>query len=349
MKKLTLSLSILMSLCGAASVAASQAIPYKDITLQATGSGPEDLVAMAESSNAKGMMLSFIVASAPGVCEASWGASYSVDSGWAAKEISALVEGGYEVGISFGGAANTYLAQACGDPVSLSEEYLNVIETYNIERIDFDIENGAESDPVVLARMMEAISIVQSKLPNMKVEFTLAAAPDLIRGFDTVIKAVKENSVSFTHINPMTMSFGQYYHDTFCSDKPDNMGCTAYLSTLSVDFLKNKLSVEYPDKTEAELYKMTSMIPMNGLNDLTIDYITLDDMEALVNWANGGDSSNGNHAINTMSFWSLNRDKSCEDTWVSPTCSSVNTETGLPFQAYDWEYTDKLNGFISQR
>src|SRR5258708_1577539 len=58
------------------------------------------------------------------------------------SQISALQQAGGDVIISFGGASGGELAQTCTDVSSLEAAYANVVNTYHVTRLDFDIEGG---------------------------------------------------------------------------------------------------------------------------------------------------------------------------------------------------------------
>ena len=66
--------------------------------------------------------------------------------------ISKFQSGGGKFVVSFGGAVNNELAWVCTDPAALLSAYTKVVDRYNVDRIDFDIEGSDVSDPSANAR-----------------------------------------------------------------------------------------------------------------------------------------------------------------------------------------------------
>ena len=310
--------------------------PYKDTSINAdwANGGMESLVDLANQSGNKHFTLAFVLGSewTPDVCEALWGGQpdMKVSQQWGKKQIDDLRAAGGDVIISFGGANGRYLSQACGTEDLLYAEYKKVIDTYQVYHLDFDVEMGRENDAAAMARMVGALTRLQADYPQLKVSFTLAAAPDIIRGFDEVVVPAAKAGINIDSVNPMTMSFGQWYHDTYVDD-------TAELAILTVEFLKDKMAELYPELDEQALYQKLGMIPMQGLNDLTVDSISLQQAERLATWSKEKN-------LKYLSFWSINRDHSCSDAWASATCSSA--KDGVPFQSESWQYSEAFLKFI---
>ena len=83
---------------------------------------------------------------------------------------------------SFGGAANTELAAACGDVASLQAAYQQVIDDYALTHVDFDIEGAWVAHAPSIARRSAAIAGLQTIVferegDNRVAHFDLAADP----------------------------------------------------------------------------------------------------------------------------------------------------------------------------
>ncbi|MBW3698315.1 hypothetical protein EK599_21815 [Vibrio sp. T187] len=310
--------------------------PYKDTSINAdwANGGMESLVDLADQSGNKMFTLAFILGNVgePDVCKALWGgeSEMPVSEQWGKKQIDELRAAGGDIIISFGGANGQYLSQACATEDLLYSEYKKVIDTYQAYHLDFDVEMGRENDAEAMARMIGALVRLQSEYPQLKVSFTLAAAPDIIRGFNEVIVPAVEAGLEIDSVNPMTMSFGPWYHDNYIDD-------TAELSILTVEYLKGLMAPLYPELSDEELYQKLGMIPMQGLNDQTVDSISLKQAERLATWSKEKN-------LKYLSFWSINRDHSCTDEWASPICSSA--KNGVPFQSESWEFSKEFLKFL---
>ena len=317
--------------------------PYKDVSINAgwANGTMEDLVTLSEQSGNKFFTLAFILASEhnPNECKALWGgeSSMSIENSWGKDKIDALRATGGDVIFSFGGALGRYLSQACATEDLLFAEYKKVVDNYDVKYLDFDVEMGREEDDVAMAKMAAALKRLQDTYPDVKISFTLAGAPDLIRGFDNVVKRSVEAGVEVSSVNPMTMSFGQWYHDNYTPNPNDpsvSDNVTAELSINTIEYMIDTHLVPlYPQIAREDLYQKAGMIPMQGLNDLTVDYITLNGAKRIANWAKEKD-------LHFLSFWSINRDHSCLDAAASPICSSA--KDGKAYQDTSWQFSNEF-------
>lgn len=78
-----------------------------------------------------------------------------------------------------------------------------------------------------------------------------------------------------------------------------------------------------PNLGAEEIYARTGMILMNGRTDQSSELFTQQVFEEMVQYASG-------HGLARVSFWALNRDRSCptdrQTGWVASFCSSVKQE-----------------------
>ena len=80
--------------------------------------------------------------------------------------------------ISFGGESGGEIAQRCTSVPSLIAAYANVVNTYGVDRLDFDIEGGTLGDTAANNRRNQALAALQAQNPAVQVDYTLAVAPD---------------------------------------------------------------------------------------------------------------------------------------------------------------------------
>jgi hypothetical protein len=93
------------------------------------------------------------------------------------SQVSALQAAGGNVIISFGGEPDGELAQTCTNVSSLTAAYQNVVNTYGVTRLDFDIEGSVLSDTAATTLRDQALAALQAEDPSVQVDFTLAVDP----------------------------------------------------------------------------------------------------------------------------------------------------------------------------
>ncbi len=185
-----------------ASFPAHYAAPY----LQISDGDAGDMAADMSASGVKFYTLAFLTPRSG--CTAEW-----EDGGDAvgafSTQISSLQAAGGNVAISFGGASGGELAQTCTTTSSLTSAYANVVNTYGVNRLDFDIEGGVLSDTASTARRDQALAALQAQNPSVQVDFTLAVAPNGLPAAElNLLSDAKSKGVKVSVVNIMTMDFG---------------------------------------------------------------------------------------------------------------------------------------------
>ena len=131
------------------------------------------------------VILSFIVASKNDPCVPTWGTYYTMDEASVSldldRRIARLQQQGGRIAVSFGGAINSEIAVACKDPEALFHAYQSVIERYNIDTIDLDLENENLKDMDAAKRRADVVARLQEdyrkKNKSLAVWVTLPVAP----------------------------------------------------------------------------------------------------------------------------------------------------------------------------
>jgi len=294
--------------------------------VDATGWPPFSLYEMAQATGVKFFNLGFIVARDNNNCEATWGGYYTLD-GWTFagdymfpliedNEIGNLRELGGDVMISIGGASNTPLASATNDVEELKMQYRNIVETYNLTHLDFDIEGTWVLDTQATILRAQALEELQNEWENdgreVNIWFTLPVLPvGLTADGYAVIETTVNLGVELSGVNIMTMDYGD-------SAAPNPEGQMGYYAIQSAQSLHNQLSEVYPEKSNDEIWQMIGITPMIGLNDVITERFTLQDAQQLTDFAIEND-------LRELSMWSANRDFECEEGYfenVSIDCSS---------------------------
>jgi chitinase len=238
----------------AAALPAHFAAPY----LQINSSDAGDMAADQAATGLKNYTLAFLTPQSG--CTPQWeDGGNSVGS--FASQISAIQAGGGNVIISFGGEPNgntpNEIAQTCTNVSQLTAAYQNVVNTYGVTRLDFDIEGSVLSDTAATARRDQALAALQAADPAVQVDFTLAVDPN---GLPTgnaseyaLLQDAKSKGVKVSIVNIMTMDFGAGSNDLADAESAAQ-GTAGQLAGL------------YGISTAAA-YGMMGLTPIAGTND----------------------------------------------------------------------------------
>ena len=275
--------------------------PYVDGTLWP----PFDFVEMAREEGVNFYTLAFVVAD-PATSEPSWGGYYSVSSGYRGAEIEALRELGGEVMVSFGGAAGTELAVAIQDVDELTQAYQSVIDQYQLNWIDFDIEGAWVADWESIDRRSQAIRNLQDAATAdqraLEVWFTLPVLPTgLTRDGLQVVRSALEHGVAVGGVNIMAMDYG----DGAAPNPEGQMGRYAIEAATSLfQQLRDAYAEVGQEPSDAELWRRIGVTPMIGQNDIPSERFYLEDARELLEFAQ-------QREMGLLSAWSANRDSAC--------------------------------------
>ncbi|GAA1665900.1 hypothetical protein GCM10009765_14270 [Fodinicola feengrottensis] len=193
---------------GKVAVAAPAAFPsqYAAPYLELSSSSVGDMVSDRNASGVNHYTLAFLIPKSG--CTAKWeDGDYSV--GTFKSQINALQAAGGDAIISFGGAAGGELALTCTSATNLQAAYANIVTTYNVHRLDFDIEGGPLDNSSSIARRDQALAALQKADPAVQVDYTLPVDPGGLPGNAmNLLKDAKAKGVKVGLVNIMTMDFG---------------------------------------------------------------------------------------------------------------------------------------------
>ena len=266
--------------------AASSALPahFAAPYLQIDSSDAGDMAADQAATGLKDYTLAFLTPQSG--CTPEWEDGGN-GVGAFASQISALQASGGNVIISFGGESGGELAQTCTNVSQLTAAYQNVVNTYGVTRLDFDIEGGVLSDTAATTRRDQALAALQAQDPSVQVDFTLAVAP---QGLPTgsgseyaLLQDAKAQGVKVSTVNIMTMDFGAGSNDLADAESAAQ-GTASQLAGL------------YGISTSAA-YGMMGLTPIAGTND-DGTYFSTANASSLESFA----ASNG---VAELSFWEV--------------------------------------------
>ena len=238
-------------------------------------------------------------------CNQEWGDTLPVgNDSFTDPEIAQAKSEGASVIISSGGAAGEPLAWTCSTQSSIEAGYQNIISSYGVSWLDFDVEGAAVADTAAAARHMQAMKDLKASNSGLKFSMTLPVLPSgLTNDGVNILKAAKNAGIKIDVVNIMTMDYYQGQQD---------MGQAAI--TAAQNTLAQMKSVD-----SSYTYANLGITPMIGTND-DGSVFTLANASTVRSWAN----SNG---VGRLAFWSVNRDQSCgggSGGSASSTCSSVS-------------------------
>lgn len=271
-------------------------------------------------------VLSFIVSLPSNPCNPSWGGAYTMDQARGSldldRRIARLQQQGGSVAISFGGLNNKELAVGCTNQAKLQAAYKSVVERYNINTIDLDLENSGLTDDQAGTRRAAAIARLQSERraagKQLAVWVTLPVSPQGLSeaGTNAVTQLLKAH-VDLAGVNAMTMDYG--------SSLPEGQGMLSGSKSALLQ-TQRQLGILYERQgihlNSATLWSKIGATPMIGQNDIAREVFTLSDAKGLNQFAHS-------RGVGRLSMWSANRDVTCGGNYVnlqvvSDSCSGVD-------------------------
>ena len=306
--------------------------PYIDVTLNevtkwsnaANSMQPTGLYDIVRESKVNALRLAFVTANRD--THKPTFAGYDVASGYGVDVFKTLQDQGIHLTLSFGGVANDDLAKASRSAEELAATYLEIIETYHPNALDFDIENCFERDHSdKLDIMMKAIQTIQEKYPFLKMSFTLPVLPEgLVDGNGLgVLKKAAAHKLSFS-TNIMAMDYAYPCKKTMGDYAIDAVQST--FSQVKQAYIENGYAF-----SDAEIWSKLEVTPMIGMNDTAPENFSVVDAVKVREFAESV-------SLGGVCFWSLNRDHGGVGSQTNIVHSSTNPSTGQPNQRSSWEY-----------
>jgi hypothetical protein len=298
----------------------------------------DSLSGLASSSGNKYLTMAFLQTASAGSCTPDWNGDSSTPVGQAnfGSDIAAIQAGGGNVIPSFGGYAadttGTDIADSCTNVNSIAAAYESVVTTYNVSRIDLDIEANSLSNAAGLKRRNQAVKLVQdwAAANGRTVQFSYTM-PSTTHGLTTgtlgdgsgfpVLQDAVAAGVKLDVANIMTFD----YYDGATHDMATDTETAA-------QGLHDELAQLYPSKTDAQLWSMVGVTEMPGVDDYgPAETFTTANATTVYNWAVA-------KGINTLSFWALQRDNGgCPGSGASDSCSGISQST--------WQFSHTFEPF----
>ncbi|QES46415.1 chitinase [Streptomyces venezuelae] len=284
-----------------------------------TGESPAELSAQ---SGAKHLTMAFLQTASKGSCTAYWNGDTSlpIASSSFGADIKTIQGRGGDVIPSFGGytadTTGTEIADSCTDVDQIAAVYQKVVTTYDIPRLDMDIEVDSLDNAAGIDRRNKAIKKVQDWAAangrKLEISYTL---PTTTRGLApsglAVLKSAVANGARVDVANLMTFD----YYDNAAHDMAQDTKTAA-------QGLYDQLAKLYPNKSQAQLWGMIGVTEMPGVDDFgPAETFTLANAREVYDWAVA-------KGINMISFWALQRDNGgCPGGPAADNCSGIEQNT----------------------
>ncbi|MET8854386.1 glycosyl hydrolase family 18 protein [Amycolatopsis sp. NPDC004625] len=292
-----------------------------------TGESP---AALAQQSGAKHLTMAFIQAATKGSCTVYWNGDTGmpIANSTFGADIATIRSRGGDVIPSFGGYTadntGTEIADSCTTVDSIAAAYESVITTYDVPRLDMDIEDNSLTNSAGIDRRNKAIKKVEDWAAasgrSLQISYTL---PTTTHGLADSGLAVLRNAVTNgTRVDVVNLMTFDYYDNAAHQMATDTQ--------TAASGLVSQLGSLYPGKTQAQLWAMVGVTEMIGVDDFgPAETFTTADANTVYNWA----VSKG---INTLSFWALQRDNgSCPGGAANDNCSGIAQDTWFFSHAFE--------------
>ena len=278
-----------------------------------------DLAALSQQSGARYLSLAFLETATAGSCTAYWDGDTSepVAPSSYGSDIAAIQVHGGNVIPSFGGytadTTSTDIADSCTSVPAIAAVYESLITTYNVPRIDLDVEADALADTAGINRRNEAIAMVEAWAAgrHRRIEFSYTL-PTFPSGLTSAGYAVLQNAVAdgarIAAVNLLTF-------DYYLGTQQDMVADTES----AANGLFSQLRSLYPTAPAGQLWHMIGVTEMPGIDDYGPDEtFSTADAVTILRWAQ-------QQGIGLISFWALQRDNGgCPGTKGAGACSGVS-------------------------
>jgi hypothetical protein len=265
----------------------------------------DGLTTTAQASGARYFTLAFLGTLSRTSCTLAWNGRKSdlVANGRYLSDIASLRAIGGDVIPSFGGWSvdqrGTELADSCKNVKKIAAAYEAVVTTFDVTRLDMDIEGRSLRRPAAIDRRNKALRLVErwaaAHARQLQVSYTLSASPS---GLNASPIAVLQNAIANgTRVDVVNIMAFDYY-DGATTD----MGGAAIGAT---EALLAQLHLLWPAKTRTEIAASVGITLMPGVDDYPrgTEETSLLDAMRVYDYA----QANG---FDTLSIWSIQRDQS---------------------------------------
>src|SRR5438105_12205679 len=311
--------ALLAAVGGSSASAAGTPIPARVYAPYFETWTTDGITAIAQQSGARYFTLAFLETLSKSSCSLAWDGNkaQTIPTGRYLSDIASLRAMGGDVIPSFGGwsadQGGTEIADSCKDVNAIAAAYEQLITTYDMTRLDMDVEGRSLNNTAGIDRRNKAIKIVEdwaaAQGRPLQISYTVPTTP---AGLESTGIAILQNAIAngarVDVVNIMTFD----YYDRVTTD----MGAAAISAAQG---LHSQLASLYPSKTSAQLWAMEGNTILPGIDDYPrkTEVTYLSDAQRLLDFAR----ANG---IGTLSAWAIQRDNGgCPGSTDSNSCSGI--------------------------
>jgi hypothetical protein len=293
----------------------------------------DGIAATAAASGVKQFTLAFLETTGKRSCTLAWNGvkSQTVASGRHLADIATLRASGGDVIPSFGGwsadQGGTEIGDSCQNVGSIVAAYKETVTTYDVTRLDMDIEGRSLTRTAGIDRRNKAIARLQTWAAQqgrtLQIQYTLPTSADGLEASGlAVLQNALDNGVRIDVVNPMVFD----YYDRVTTE----MGGAAVAASRG---LHDQLRAMLPNLTNAQVWAMQGATMMNGVDDYPkrTEVTDLGDAQQLLDFATL-------KGISTLSIWAIQRDNGgCPGGGAANDCSGIAQGT--------WDFSHLLSTF----
>jgi hypothetical protein len=321
---------------GAPTVSAATAMPAHVFSPYFETWTTDSMTTLAQQSGARYFTMAFLETTSKTSCTLVWNGDkargLTANPVPYASDIASLRALGGNVVPSFGGwsadQGGTEIGDSCANVNTIAQAYEQVVTTYDVSRLDMDIEGRSLNNTAGIDRRNKAIKILQdwatANSRPLTVSYTL---PTTRNGLEATGLAILDNAIAngvrIDIVQPMVFD----YYDRVTNI---SMGQSAINA---VTGLHSQIASRFPSKTSAQIWAMEGATIMNGLDDYPkkTESTSVADATQLYNFAR----ANG---MTVLSMWAIQRDNGgCPGNTGANNCSGIVQNT--------WDFTNALKGF----
>ncbi|MDQ1656113.1 MAG: chitinase [Cryptosporangiaceae bacterium] len=296
----------------------------------------ENIATLAQQSGDKYLTMAFLqTAAASEPCTAYWNGhtDQPIASSTFGSDIAAIRAKGGDVVPSFGGytadSTGTEIADSCTNVDSIAQQFEKLITTYNITRIDLDVEVDSLTNSAGIDRRNKAIKKTEDlAAANGRTIQFVYTLPSTTHGLEAsgiaVLQSALDNNARIDIVNMMTFD---YYDNASHQMANDTKTAAAGLVAQLDELYKHT-------RTQAQLWAMVGITEMIGVDDFgPAETFTTADAPVVEKWA-------AQQGIAMLSFWALQRDNgNCPGGAASDSCSGVSQT--------QWQFSKAFQPFTS--
>jgi hypothetical protein len=293
----------------------------------------DSIATIARQSGDRYLTLAFLETLGKSSCTLAWNGSRSqtLASGRYEADIAALRGAGGDVIPSFGGwsadQGGTEIGDSCKDVNAIASAYESVVTTYDVTRLDMDIEGRSLTKTDGIDRRNKAIKLLQDWAAangrTVQIQYTIPTSADGLEASGVaVLQNAIANGVRIDVVNPMVFD----YYDRVTTD----MGAAAIAAE---NGLHAQLRSMLPGKTDAQLWAIQGATIMNGIDDYPrrTEVTDLADAQQLLTFAQDS-------GMTFLSMWAIQRDNGgCPGNGGANDCSGIVQDT--------WDFSHILAPF----